>query len=142
MTANPAPGFLQMQPMNGQWVGRFAGTNSGLLIIDLDGMGAHYEGRACAYDDNQSSILLITLLGFTQNAQPVPGKTSDSSGKADEQVQRESKEDQKKTTSPPVLQKEKDKAEAANTSGNKPSADNYPKNACSCQIFCHGSEYR
>src|SRR5215469_1382490 len=101
MTANPAPGFLQMQPMNGQWVGRYAGTNSGLLIIDLDGMGAHYEGRACAYDDNQFSILLITLLGFTQNAQPVPGKTSDGSGKADEQVQREAKRIRKRP--PPRL---------------------------------------
>jgi hypothetical protein len=40
--------------MNGQWIGRYSGTNSGLLVIDLDDMGTHYEGRAFAYDDNPS----------------------------------------------------------------------------------------
>jgi hypothetical protein len=38
--------------MNGQWVGRYGGSNSGLLVIDIDDMGAHYQGRAYAYDDN------------------------------------------------------------------------------------------
>lgn len=38
--------------MNGQWLGRYTGTNSGTLMIDLDDKGTHYEGRACAYDDN------------------------------------------------------------------------------------------
>src|SRR5689334_1542212 len=37
--------------MNGQWIGRYSGTNSGLLVIDLDDMETHYEGRAFAYDD-------------------------------------------------------------------------------------------
>ena len=40
--------------MNGQWIGRYSGTNSGLLVIELDDVGLHYEGIACAYDDNQS----------------------------------------------------------------------------------------
>lgn len=40
--------------MNGQWAGRYAGTNSGLLVIDLDDMGTHYQGIACAYDDDLS----------------------------------------------------------------------------------------
>src|ERR1017187_7605556 len=40
--------------MNGQWIGRYTGTNSGLLVIDLDDVGDHYEGGACAYDDNRS----------------------------------------------------------------------------------------
>jgi FRG domain len=40
--------------MNGQCIGRYSGTNSGLLVIDLDDMGTHYEGRAFAYDDNPS----------------------------------------------------------------------------------------
>jgi hypothetical protein len=40
--------------MNGQWIGRYAGTNSGLLVIDLDDVGTHYEGIACAYDDDPS----------------------------------------------------------------------------------------
>jgi len=38
--------------MSGQWMGRYSGTNSGLLVIELDEMETHYEGRAYAYDDN------------------------------------------------------------------------------------------
>lgn len=41
-------------PMNGQWIGRYSGSNSGLLVIDLDDMGTHYEGRAFAYIDDPS----------------------------------------------------------------------------------------
>jgi hypothetical protein len=40
--------------MNGQWIGRYTGTNSGQLVVDLDDMGTHYEGVACAYDDEPS----------------------------------------------------------------------------------------
>jgi len=40
--------------MNGQWIGNYTGTNSGLLVIDLDDFGTHYEGIACAYDDDPS----------------------------------------------------------------------------------------
>jgi len=39
--------------MNGQWIGRYSGTNSGQLVVDLDDRGTHYEGTACAYDDDQ-----------------------------------------------------------------------------------------
>jgi hypothetical protein len=38
--------------MNGQWLGRYSGSNVGTLVIELDDMGTHYEGRAFAYDDN------------------------------------------------------------------------------------------
>jgi hypothetical protein len=38
--------------MNGQWTGRYTGSNTGLLVVDLDHMETHYEGRAFAYDDN------------------------------------------------------------------------------------------
>ncbi|MES2769900.1 MAG: FRG domain-containing protein [Bdellovibrionota bacterium] len=38
--------------MNGQWLGRYDGSNSGTLIIDLDDCGTHYEGYAYAYDHN------------------------------------------------------------------------------------------
>jgi hypothetical protein len=37
--------------MNGQWSGSYSGTNSGLLVMDLDDMDTHYEGRVFAYDD-------------------------------------------------------------------------------------------
>jgi hypothetical protein len=40
--------------MNGQWLGKYTGTNSGSLVIDFDDMGTHYEGCAFAYDDNNS----------------------------------------------------------------------------------------
>jgi hypothetical protein len=45
---------VQNEGMNGQWIGRYSGTNSGQLVIDLDDMDTHYEGRAFAYDDNPS----------------------------------------------------------------------------------------
>ena len=38
--------------MNGQWIGRFTGTNSGLFVLDVDDMRSHFEGRAYLYDDN------------------------------------------------------------------------------------------
>lgn len=38
--------------MNGQWLGRYSGTNSGTLFINLDDMGSHYAGNVFAYDDN------------------------------------------------------------------------------------------
>ncbi len=40
--------------MNGQWLGRYSGTTNGILVIDIDDMETHYEGRVCAYDDNLS----------------------------------------------------------------------------------------
>ncbi len=40
--------------MNGQWIGRYSGTNSGVLVIDMDDMDTHYEGRVFAYDDTPS----------------------------------------------------------------------------------------
>jgi hypothetical protein len=40
--------------VNGQWVGRYTGTNAGLLVIDLDDMGTYYQGSAYAYDDNKT----------------------------------------------------------------------------------------
>jgi hypothetical protein len=42
--------------MNGQWLGRYSGSNSGRLVIDFDDVGTHYEGRAFAYDDNYPSL--------------------------------------------------------------------------------------
>jgi hypothetical protein len=36
--------------MNGQWIGTYAGTNQGVLVIDLDDVGDHYEGSAAALD--------------------------------------------------------------------------------------------
>jgi FRG domain len=38
--------------MNGQWIGKYSGTNSGTLVADLDGVGASYQGIVFAYDSN------------------------------------------------------------------------------------------
>jgi FRG domain-containing protein len=38
--------------MNGQWIGTYSGTNSGLLVADLDDAGTNYQGIVSAYDDN------------------------------------------------------------------------------------------
>jgi len=40
--------------MNGQWMGSYSGSNNGILVVDLDDMGSHFEGYAYAYDDNSS----------------------------------------------------------------------------------------
>jgi hypothetical protein len=55
--------------MNGQWIGRYSGTNSGLLVIDLDDMATHYEGRAFAYDDNLS---LPSTFAFIKTPDKLP----------------------------------------------------------------------
>jgi hypothetical protein len=52
--------------MNGQWMSRYTGTNSGTLVIDLDDKGTHYEGRACAYDDN-TTLPSTFVIVKTQN---------------------------------------------------------------------------
>ena len=39
--------------MNGQWIGRYTGSNSGLAIINIDDIGNHYAGVAYLDDDNR-----------------------------------------------------------------------------------------
>ena len=49
--------------LNGQWIARYRGTNAGLLIVELDDLGDHYEGSGVLFDDNQellSSIMKIS----------------------------------------------------------------------------------
>jgi len=38
--------------LSGQWVSRYAGSNSGTIVIDIDDMGDRYRGVACVWDDN------------------------------------------------------------------------------------------
>src|SRR6202011_3612733 len=37
--------------MNGQWLGAYTAIDPGLMVIDIDDMGTHYEGRAYIYDN-------------------------------------------------------------------------------------------
>ena len=38
--------------MNGTWQGKYSGTNSGHIVVELDGMGDHFGGCVYAYDNN------------------------------------------------------------------------------------------
>jgi hypothetical protein len=38
--------------LNGQWVGRFTGTNSGTAVLEIDDRGTHFEGWLYVFEDN------------------------------------------------------------------------------------------
>lgn len=58
--------------MHGQWIGRYSGTNDGLLVVDLDDAGDCFDGSACALDSNAQ--LPPTFADLTRT--PIPkGKT-------------------------------------------------------------------
>jgi hypothetical protein len=48
--------------MNGQWMGPYSGSTSGLLVVDLDDMDTHYEGSVFAYDDDSSLPSVCALI--------------------------------------------------------------------------------
>jgi len=54
-----------MEGMNGQWLGRYNGTDSGTLVIEFDDMGTHYEGQAFAYNDDVDMPGTLALLKTT-----------------------------------------------------------------------------
>jgi hypothetical protein len=39
--------------VRGQWVGAYAGSNSGLAIVDIDEVSGQFRGYAYMYDSNQ-----------------------------------------------------------------------------------------
>jgi hypothetical protein len=41
--------------MNGQWIGTFSGTSTGMLVLDLDDVGSNYAGVLFAYESNNSN---------------------------------------------------------------------------------------
>jgi FRG domain len=50
--------------MQGQWIGRYTGTNVGEAILELDAVGDHFEGRAYIYDDRMdlpSTAAFVTI---------------------------------------------------------------------------------
>jgi hypothetical protein len=46
--------------MNGQWIGPYFGTNTGMLVVELDDAGGQYEGSVLAIDNNST---LPSILG-------------------------------------------------------------------------------
>jgi hypothetical protein len=39
-------------PVNGQWMGGYSGTNTGLLVIDIDQIGETFDGLVSAYNSD------------------------------------------------------------------------------------------
>jgi FRG domain len=58
--------------LSGQWVGKYSGTNSGFLVIDIDDVGDHYEGVVCAFDDNPNQP--SSLVQFRTNSKATSHK--------------------------------------------------------------------
>jgi hypothetical protein len=44
--------------MQGQWLGRYTGANSGEAILELDEVGDHYEGKAYIFEDEPTKRLI------------------------------------------------------------------------------------
>jgi hypothetical protein len=49
--------------MQGQWLGRYTGTNSGEAILELDEVGDHYEGKAYIFEDEP--LMPSTIAGVS-----------------------------------------------------------------------------
>jgi hypothetical protein len=48
--------------MKGQWIGRFAGTNTGHVNAELDDTGDHYEGTAYVIEDDPSRPPIMGII--------------------------------------------------------------------------------
>jgi hypothetical protein len=48
------PGKTSM--MNGHWLGRYEGSNSGRVLVEIDAVGDHYEGQSFVYDDRPNVL--------------------------------------------------------------------------------------
>jgi hypothetical protein len=40
--------------MNGQWIGKYTGTNDGEMIVNVDDLGSHFQGVAYLTDNNKT----------------------------------------------------------------------------------------
>ena len=71
--------------LSGQWIGQYSGTNSGLMVIDIDDRDTHYTGTACAWENNrnlQSSVVVFRTQskGSKHHIPNVPVLNVDQSG--------------------------------------------------------------
>jgi hypothetical protein len=74
-----------MTTFGGQWTGRYAGSNTGRFVVDLDLNGDRYEGTAVAWDDAEQSYNALVRFGFsarenTHLIQAIPIMFIDNSG--------------------------------------------------------------
>jgi hypothetical protein len=49
-----SPYSLGWRSMNGQWIGSYSGTNTGIVVADLDDVGTGYAGVVFAYEASNS----------------------------------------------------------------------------------------
>jgi FRG domain len=73
--------------LGGQWIGRYQGTNQGTLVADFDEVDDHFEGIACAWDDNpalaSSAVSFSTTSRSTaQRLENLPLSTVHATGRA------------------------------------------------------------
>jgi FRG domain len=54
--------------MNGYWVGPYAGSNVGRMVLEVDDMGDHFEGCAYAYDRNPSLPSTFAIIKTSDKA--------------------------------------------------------------------------
>jgi hypothetical protein len=48
--------------VNGQWIGHYTGTNSGLLVVDFDDRGTFYQGSATLTDERRDIAPLFVAI--------------------------------------------------------------------------------
>jgi hypothetical protein len=54
--------------LNGQWIANYDGSNQGLLVVELDDRGTHYEGTAFAYDSNPALPAFVSFINTPDKA--------------------------------------------------------------------------
>ena len=61
--------------MNGQWIGKYSGSDSGSIIINLDDMGDHYHGVAFLTSANDKNPAVAAILKTDDKAKVFKLKT-------------------------------------------------------------------
>ena len=61
--------------LSGQWVARYTGANTGMIVIEIDEVSDHYEGAACVWDDDPThpSSLVRFRTPSKDPSQTIPG---------------------------------------------------------------------
>ncbi len=62
--------------MNGQWMGQYAGSNTGSIIVNMDDRDDHYEGMAFLIDSNSKLPAIAASVKTNDKARTIQLKTS------------------------------------------------------------------
>ena len=62
--------------MNGQWMGRYTGSSSGSIIVNLDDIGYCYEGVAFLIDEDKQLPRVAAVLKTNDKSEKFKFKTS------------------------------------------------------------------